>query len=81
MPFDFSEGGEGGRSCRLWFTDEPEVGLQGFVTQKDRDAFSAGGYGPFMRVITPEGGCDLPQLPIRKAQTREGMNDVFSGSD
>lgn len=72
MPFDFSDDGDGGRSWRLWFTDEPEVGLQGFVTKQDRDQFSAGGYGPFKRVITPEGCRDLPQLPFRKLHTNEG---------
>jgi hypothetical protein len=44
-----------GKSWRWWSRDEPEDGLQGFVTKEARDRFSAGEPGPFRRVVAREG--------------------------
>lgn len=38
-----------------WERDEPEDGLVGFHTVKDRDAFSAGKPGPYRRRVSPLG--------------------------
>lgn len=58
----------------IWWPTESEDGLQGFATEQSRDAFAAGGAGPFVRVATPPGGEDRPQLPFRRARTElKGM--------
>lgn len=44
-----------------WYRDEPEDGLSGFDTKADRDAFQAGGIGPFIRRVT---GNEFNQLPF-----------------
>jgi hypothetical protein len=38
-----------------WDRDEPEDGMVGFVTAQDRNKFSAGGRGPFRRILTSDG--------------------------
>lgn len=38
-----------------WDRDEPEDGLLGFHTKKDRDNFSKGKPGPFRRRISSDG--------------------------
>lgn len=38
-----------------WDRDEPEDGLVGFHTAKDRDAFSKGKPGPYRRRVSPYG--------------------------
>jgi hypothetical protein len=40
---------------RWWKRGDPELGLLGFVTKKDRDAFHDGGNGPFKRVVADDG--------------------------
>jgi len=40
---------------RWWRRDEPEMGLLGFLTEEDRDAFSRGDAGPFRRVVSDDG--------------------------
>lgn len=44
-----------------WYRDDPETGLSGFDTEADRDAFRAGGNGPFIRRVT---GNEYPQMPV-----------------
>lgn len=45
------------RDClwRWWERDEPEVGLLGFHTKRDRDDFSAGKPGRFRRRVSDDG--------------------------
>lgn len=50
---------------KVWYDDEPESGMAGFYTEKDRDSFTAGGSGPFFRTVTAR---DMPQLPMRQAR-------------
>ena len=52
---------------KVWYDDEPETGMSGFYNLKDRDAFSAGGHGPFFRRVT---GRDFAQLPMREANKK-----------
>ena len=37
-----------------WDRDETEDGMTGFVTPQDRNKFSAGGPGPFRRILTSD---------------------------
>lgn len=52
-----------------WFAGEPEGGLSVFHTKEDRDSFSAGKSGPFLRRVT---GSEFPQMPMRE------VNDAHS---
>ena len=38
-----------------WDRGETEDGMTGFVTPQDHNKFSAGGLGPFRRILTPDG--------------------------
>jgi hypothetical protein len=38
-----------------WSRGDSERGLSGFITRKERDAFSRGEPGPFRRVVTADG--------------------------
>lgn len=70
MPFDETPKQHGDNGWCWWTPGEPESGLQGFCTREDRDAFSAGGDGPFRRVAIP-GGRTIRQMPRdRAAQSR-----------
>lgn len=40
---------------RWWARTSPELGLLGFLTRADRDAFSAGAEGPFRRIVAADG--------------------------
>jgi hypothetical protein len=70
MPFD-DVAGDGGRAWRWWRRGDPEFGLQGFACCEERDAFSAGGSGPFRRVVAPPGGRTVRQVP-RPARSFNG---------
>jgi hypothetical protein len=37
----------------MWYPGDPEDHLYGFATAQDRDAYAAGGPGPFERVLRP----------------------------
>lgn len=52
-----------------WYRDELEDGLSGFDTKADRDAFQAGGLGPFIRRVT---GNEFRQLPFAALHTEGG---------
>jgi hypothetical protein len=66
MPFDETPREGNGKGWRWWNRDEPEAGLQGFVTREDRDRFSSGGPGPFRRVVALEGERTVPQMPPKR---------------
>lgn len=51
-----------------WMPGQPETGLQGFVTESERDWFSKGGEGPFRRVKATPGEVVYPQMPVRKSK-------------
>jgi len=41
---------------RLWHRTDPELGLLGFLTKADRDAFSKSDHpGPFRRIVSEDG--------------------------
>ena len=40
---------------RWWNRTDPELGLLGFLTREDRDAFSANAPGPFRRIVATDG--------------------------
>lgn len=50
-----------GEGClwRWWSKGEPEIGLLGFHTAEDRDAFDAGKPGPFRRNVSWDGRTTL----------------------
>ncbi|WP_283178652.1 hypothetical protein [Gemmobacter sp. 24YEA27] len=50
----------------VWYRDEPETGLSGFDTEADREAFRAGGNGPFIRRVT---GNEYAQMPVAALRT------------
>lgn len=49
----------------VWFVGEGEGGLSGFHSKQDRDAFSRGERGPFLRRVT---GNTYRQMPMTKAK-------------
>jgi len=70
MPFDETPKQHGERGWQWWTPGQSEAGLQGFCTREDRDAFSAGGIGPFRRVAMP-GGRTVHQMPRAKGTTND----------
>lgn len=61
-----------------WYRDQPETGLSGFDTEADRDAFRAGGDGPFIRRVT---GNEYPQLPFAALRAQQPAPAEASASD
>lgn len=52
---------------RWWSKGDPEIGLLGFHTRADRDAFDAGKSGPFRRRVAEDG------RTIRQDETWDAM--------
>ena len=50
---------------RWWNRADPELGLLGFATRKDRDDFSNGKHGPFRRVVADDGRTILQNEDFR----------------
>ena len=48
--------GQEAPQVRLWCRTDPELGLLGFLTRQDRDAFSNTDHpGPFRRIVAKDG--------------------------
>ena len=71
MPLDEYKFGRREPAWIWWTPGEPEDGLSGFDTQECRDAFSAGGSGPFKRRIATGGMRCTPQMPMRAIKDKE----------
>ena len=54
-----------GMEWRWWNRTDPELGLLGFFTKADRDAFSSGRAGPFRRVVARDGRTVLQNEDFR----------------
>ena len=55
---------------KVWFAGEPETGLSGFHSEDDRNNFSAGQDGPFLRRVTGTSFLQMPFRSLRKGDTQ-----------
>lgn len=70
MPLDQHEYGKRNPAWVWWSPGESEAGLSGFDTRECRDAFAAGGAGPFKRRIATGDMRECPQMPFTSGEPK-----------